>query len=159
MQPEGPAQHPQDFFGSLPLGTRIVLSTCIFVAVYVTFFAGDSHSFVLCVQPVVRDNEVWRVFTSNYAHSGIAHLGMNMMSLCAIGKELEGHIGSLTFMGLVFHFSICIGTLYLCACWLFSILQGDEWLVYCSVGFSGVLFALLVVQVCSPWSVHNSSES
>merc|ERR1711998_466279 len=69
------------------------------------------------------------------------------MSFIPMGQHLETVLGSLLFLFMVALFSVLIGSLYLACCCVMMLLRGDIWSTYCSVGFSGVLFALLVVQL------------
>jgi rhomboid protease GluP len=47
---------------------------------------------------VVRDHQWWRLVTNMFIHSGIAHLGMNMIAIYQCGVVLEPHFGKLRFL-------------------------------------------------------------
>jgi membrane associated rhomboid family serine protease len=53
------------------------------------------------VQPVgVAYGEWWRIVTGGFLHSGILHLGMNMLLLYLLGSQLEPLLGRVRFLAL-----------------------------------------------------------
>jgi membrane associated rhomboid family serine protease len=73
------------------------------------------------------------------------HILFNMMSLYSLGGPLERALGTLCFLGLNLAIAILSNLQYVLGSWLAYKATGDlSWLVYCSVGFSGVLFGLVV---------------
>jgi len=136
-----------EFASTLPATTRSILVTIVALACYTTLFLQDGREYVICVYHVFYMRQWWRILTSNFAHSSVLHCAMNMMSFVPMGRHLEHTFGSLVFFGLVLYFSVAIGLLYLVVCWVLIVVMGEAWLTYCSIGFSGVLFALLVVQL------------
>ena len=102
------------------------------------------------------EHEWWRSFTGATAHFEPLHLGFNMMSLHTLGKELEGGFGSIVF--LVYNVALCV----MCTAVMMAIIHVRLiWERYngnsrseeremrlketSSVGYSGVLFALMVM--------------
>jgi len=133
---------------SVPLATRTLTAICSSLAVYTICFLPDTRQYVICVYPCIYMGQVWRIITSALAHGGVLHVCMNMLSFVPIGSYLEARYGSLAFAGLLLHFTVTSGVLYLAVCWaMMHIAQGDAWMMHCSVGFSGVIFALLVLQL------------
>jgi membrane associated rhomboid family serine protease len=47
--------------------------------------------------PLVASGEWWRIFSGAFLHSGIFHLGMNMLLLWFLSQELEPALGRLRF--------------------------------------------------------------
>lgn len=47
--------------------------------------------------PLVAQGEWWRVFTGAFLHSGVLHLGMNMLLLWFLSQEMEPVLGRLRF--------------------------------------------------------------
>ena len=132
----------------IDLGCRLFLVLCTLVTAYTTFFEQGTNLFTVCPYPVLQMGEVWRLLTSNFAHSGFLHLAMNMLTLLSLGHTVERIVGTWCFVGLVVHFSLAIGVLYVALAQLFFIMERNAaWLTYCSVGFSGVDFALLVLAI------------
>lgn len=59
------------------------------------------RGFVL--QPVgVAYGEWWRIVTGGFLHSGLLHLGMNMLLLYMLGSQLEPLLGRVRFLALYF---------------------------------------------------------
>ena len=56
----------------------------------------------------ITADEPWRWLSAVFVHFGALHLGMNLMTLVALGRELESRLGSGRF-GVVFLFSGIIG--------------------------------------------------
>jgi membrane associated rhomboid family serine protease len=165
-------QSVQTYLSTLPAATRLCLvanatlfclqslgfvtavGMCTHPAAALGLEGGGSSSF----QP-------WRLFTPAWFHGGLLHIAMNMSALTGMGPALERILGSLhtallllalaTF-GTLLSDTLCLGAAGAgraavalgllapggaAARWLGS------WLYECSIGFSGVLFALLVLIV------------
>jgi membrane associated rhomboid family serine protease len=48
--------------------------------------------------PLLRAGEWWRLFSAQFLHWGVAHLGLNMLGLWYIGRGVEALVGSLRFL-------------------------------------------------------------
>ncbi|GFH49822.1 hypothetical protein CTEN210_06298 [Chaetoceros tenuissimus] len=55
-------------------------------------------------QKIVHDGELWRSFSGATAHFDLLHIGFNMMSLYALGSEIEIMYGSIPFLFLQYMF-------------------------------------------------------
>ena len=82
---------------------------------------------------MVSSGEPWRLVTYAFLHGGIVHLGVNTMSLLAIGPALERALGSLR-MAILYGIAAIGGGLAVCLC------QDPRGPV---VGGSGALFGML----------------
>lgn len=100
------------------------------------------------------EHEWWRSFTGATAHFEPLHIGFNMMSLHTLGRELEGGFGSVIF--LVYNIALVVmctlvmmGMVYGRLCWVKYQGGGEDverrLKETSSVGYSGVLFALMVM--------------
>ncbi len=49
---------------------------------------------VLTPTLVLQDHQWWRIITSAFLHGGIAHIGLNMLSLYWLGRFIEAVLGS-----------------------------------------------------------------
>lgn len=95
---------------------------------------------------IVVEYELWRCFSGATAHFEPLHLGFNMMSLYSLGMELEENFGSINF--LMYNISLIVLTtaVMMSLTWLRIRHTGNTALSETStVGFSGVLFAWMVV--------------
>lgn len=99
---------------------------------------------------VDNDNveEPWRLLTGATAHFDVWHLGMNMMTLSSLGTALEKkRIGSIAFLATNMSMIVYTGILW----WAFQLLRARRFPPTTNqhpiptVGYSGVLFAWLVV--------------
>jgi membrane associated rhomboid family serine protease len=50
--------------------------------------------------PAVAAGEWWRIFTSGFLHSGVIHLGLNMLVLYVVGPSLEAALGRFRYLSL-----------------------------------------------------------
>lgn len=97
-------------------------------------------------QKIVHDGELWRSFSGATAHFDMLHIGFNMMSLYALGSEIENMYGSLPFL----FYNICLMPLTTIVMMGLVRLQiyytGNQALQHTkTVGYSAVLFAWMVI--------------
>lgn len=89
----------------------------------------------------INGYEFWRLFTYQFLHGGLLHLGMNMMALIVFGPMIEKWWGPRRFLA----FYLLCGA---CGAWLMAMFAffptllngGQAWLV----GASGSIFGVLV---------------
>ncbi|XP_063772089.1 rhomboid-related protein 4 isoform X1 [Pseudophryne corroboree] len=87
-----------------------------------------------------------RLLLSPFHHADDWHLYFNMMSLLWKGTKLEQRLGSILFAIIVFVFSQLTGAVYLMVqLFLARYMDDPLYTLQCAVGFSGVLFALKVL--------------
>ena len=80
----------------------------------------------------VGEGEIYRIVTSGFLHSGVIHLGLNMLALYFLGSLLENAIGAQRFAG-IFIISLLGGSLG-------ALILSPESL---TVGASGAVFGLM----------------
>lgn len=87
-----------------------------------------------------------RLLFSPFHHADDWHLYFNMVSLLWKGTKLEQRLGSVSFAVIIAAFSQLIGVVYvLVQLLLAESLHDPSYKMQCAVGFSGVLFALKVL--------------
>ncbi|MEQ2192502.1 Rhomboid- protein 4, partial [Xenoophorus captivus] len=87
-----------------------------------------------------------RLLLSPFHHVDDWHLYFNMVSFLWKGIKLERRLGGAWFLYLISVFSVLTGLVYLLVEALLTELMDDQsYSVACAVGFSGVLFALKVL--------------
>ena len=60
--------------------------------------------------PPVADGDLWRLVTYSFVHSGILHIGFNLLILWQLGTMLEPAIGRVQF-GVIYFVSVLTGAL------------------------------------------------
>ncbi|XP_067879918.1 rhomboid-related protein 4-like [Heterodontus francisci] len=78
-------------------------------------------------------------------HIDIDHLGFNMASLVWKGSKMERRVGSARFVFSTLIFGILTGVTYLSIKAALACLLTERFNMDCAVGFSGILFALKVI--------------
>jgi rhomboid protease GluP len=91
----------------------------------------------------VTHGEYWRLWTSNYLHYGIIHLGVNMLSLNNVGRMLEQFIGWWRFALLYTISGICASAVSI---WWnpYAVGVGASGAI---VGLVGILLAILTTNL------------
>ncbi|GFH56655.1 hypothetical protein CTEN210_13131 [Chaetoceros tenuissimus] len=95
---------------------------------------------------VIYRHQIYRMITSAFFHGGLMHIGMNMLSYAALGKTLENHLGTLFLAFTVVNSVVYSSFLYLFISVIASMIGYSTWMTTQSLGFSGVLFHLLVLE-------------
>ncbi|KAI3434702.1 hypothetical protein D9Q98_002764 [Chlorella vulgaris] len=140
-------------FVELPFVTRCVLITCLGVhaVVAATGFHRLNAQLCLSAQAIAAQGQVYRFFTSALLHSSLLHLAMNMLALCSVAPRVERSLGSLQFAWLMLLICVLGDAAYTAVACLSSLLPflagipSLDFMHQCAVGFSGVLFGLLLV--------------
>jgi membrane associated rhomboid family serine protease len=136
-------------FGSwlfgIPWVTRNVLFLC--VGVYFVVFSLSNVAWVAragCVgyAPLMQ-LELYRVITSPFLHAGAMHLLFNMLAWCRL--TVEGQLSSGVFLQLLI-LSVVLSAAAQCAMGAFLSLVPALGMSSCSVGLSGVIFTMIVVE-------------
>ncbi|XP_066476811.1 rhomboid-related protein 4 [Tiliqua scincoides] len=87
-----------------------------------------------------------RLYLSPFHHVDDWHLYFNMVSLLWKGMKLERRLGSVSFGCIIMLFSVLVGVVYMILEFtLAGVLDNPMYKQSCAVGFSGVLFALKVL--------------
>lgn len=145
---------------TLQLVTSQIPATCILIAlnVILAFLYWNNRVPVNAVAKMYGNMmrapfEIWRSLSGATAHFNLWHIGLNMMSLSALGKELEGlHLySSIAFFFYNFSLIPMVSVIWLGLQWMVDKYGRYNPTVNGSdpnrptVGYSGVLFAWMVV--------------
>ena len=145
MQESSLQTRGRDFYGSLPLGTRGVFVTC--VALYVTGVLLGFDDFArICMAPswVLREGQVYRMFTSVLFHGSVLHLAFNMMAFVPMASSLERLLGTVQFTYILVLFTLLASIFHVGLAFIGGTL-GYPSMHECAIGFSGVIFGVIVV--------------
>lgn len=134
------------------------MALCAACYAYQILFDPPLTHYTLCPRNILYINEWYRVVTSNFFHGGLMHIGMNMMTTAAIGGMLEKRLGSLKYLFTVLWSIPLTCFIYISISWLLSsVFQYDDFIFQHSVGFSGILFHLSVLEANLIASDHHHS--
>ena len=136
-----------DSISKVPLFT--LFQTCLMCVIFFTqvIFEPNIHAYTMNPRQVIYLHEYYRFVTSSLSHRNFFHILVNMMSYVALGSSLEKQFGSLWHFFTVSWSILLTSTLYIILSFLLYFLLGIQSLMYGhSVGFSGVLFHLCVIQ-------------
>ena len=129
-------------YGRLPLATKAAMIALVGCFALNGLFFGLLSMRLFCLSPSLAMRHFgtqWhRMFTSAFTHANAFHLLINASCLGNYGSHLERDVGSFAFAAMLVVFVALCGSVHVLLGWL---MQSRE----CAVGFSGVLFALIVV--------------
>ncbi|GAB2281492.1 Rhomboid-like protein 15 [Dionaea muscipula] len=134
----------------IPLVTSSVLIGCS--TIYLVCLLAGYDSFVeICFLPsaIMSKFQVYRIFTSILFHSSLLHVMFNMLALVPLGSDLERIMGSIRMLHMIillatssalFHILIALAVAYN------PFHHYANFMNECSIGFSGVLFSMIVIE-------------
>jgi len=133
---------------TIPLATRCVLFICCFLQI-LTYLIGRFDDTICFHTPsIFYEFDVYRIFTAAWFHSGLLHLTFNLMTFLPMGAVLERKFGSLMFAYLIFLLDISTHSLAFVialASYYNPVMSYSSFMFECSIGFSGVIFAFIVI--------------
>jgi membrane associated rhomboid family serine protease len=137
----------RELMATTPLATLCSVGLCTLVYLYQVVDGPELTNYTLCARNVLYLHEFYRVITSGLFHGGMMHIGMNMMSTLAVGGLLERTYGTLQLACTILWGLLLVPAIELTAAYVLDKVFGYEHLMYQhSVGFSGVLFQLSVLE-------------
>ncbi|XP_069474293.1 rhomboid-related protein 4 isoform X2 [Ambystoma mexicanum] len=130
-------------FNNIPPVTLATLGLNVFL-----FLKPLKHLMKVCIS--VNESyyrQDWqRLLLSPFHHADDLHLYFNMVSMLWKGIKLERELGSAQFACIIAVFSQLVGIMYLLLEMVLTEINDDHsYSMQCAVGFSGVLFALKVL--------------
>ncbi|KAI4378503.1 hypothetical protein MLD38_015974 [Melastoma candidum] len=139
----------RQWWEGIPLLTSAVVAVC--GAIYLICLLTGYDSFrEICFLPyaVISQFQVYRIFTSILFHGSLLHVFFNMLALVPLGSELERLMGSVRLLYIIFLLAMSNAILHILVALLITHnpfhplpLMQD-----CTIGFSGVLFSLIVIE-------------
>ncbi|XP_074047349.1 rhomboid-related protein 4 [Macrotis lagotis] len=138
------------FFQIMQVGfTNIPPVTLACMALNIWLFLNPAkpiYGLCLSVESCYEKKDWERLLLSPFHHADDWHLYFNMVSLLWKGLILEKRLGNIWFAYIIAVFSLLTGVIYLAIEYTISeLLDQPDYKIYCAVGFSGVLFALKVL--------------
>lgn len=133
--------------GNLPPTTLGTIIICVSIHVVQSVLGWDLQLFTMCPRLVLFMHEYYRVFTSALFHANLMHIGMNMLSTAAISASLEKKMGTLRLLVSIWWAIVLTAAIYMLIAYLaYAVLGYDAWMYQHSVGYSGILFYLSVLE-------------
>jgi membrane associated rhomboid family serine protease len=130
-----------------PSTLGIIALCCSLYLIQATTNVPALRSVTMCPRDVIYNHQYYRIITSALFHGGIMHLLMNMMSTLALSSLLERELGTIRHLFTVVAAILFTGLLYLLLAYAVSAVFMDQNLMdQHAVGFSGVLFQMLVME-------------
>ena len=138
----------QELLQITPPVTLGIITTCtVLYIVFEVVLDINISTVTFCPQLILYHGQVYRIVTSVLFHSNTLHIIMNMMSSYPLCTLLEQQIGSLRLLYTAFLSLIATACLSIGTALLLQIILHSETLMYQhSIGFSGILFHLLVLE-------------
>jgi len=135
---------------SIPLGTRLYMFLCAALYIYVLLFGLDYIQ--VCNIPILISTNwtyAYRFLTAPFFHAGILHILLNMFSYQSLGAYFERTKGTIHYIYLIFLFALGSSSIQFLMAFILGhnpVVEYTPYLYQCSVGFSAVLFCLLVIE-------------
>ncbi|XP_050035927.1 uncharacterized protein [Dermacentor andersoni] len=131
---------------AIPPATFLI--TFLQACVYLRLFSlpwSDVDDVCIGVDGVLFKGEWWRIFYGAIEHMDSLHLYYNMVSFIWKGMILEGIVGTVQFVWIIFLLTALTGVLIVGLYYLLGIYVDPIFYRHCGIGFSGVIFALKVL--------------
>ncbi|KAK2364577.1 rhomboid protein [Trifolium repens] len=135
---------------SIPFLTSAIVVVC--GAIYFVCLLVGYDSFIeICFLPsaVVSRFQVYRIYTSILFHGSLLHVLFNMMALVPLGSELERIMGSVRLLYVTFLLATSNAIFHVLIALLVAhnpFLTNNYLMNECAIGFSGVLFSMIVIE-------------
>ncbi|KAK7378903.1 hypothetical protein VNO80_04352 [Phaseolus coccineus] len=135
---------------SIPFLTSAVVVVCGVIYLVCLLVGYDSFAEV-CFLPsaVVSRFQVYRIYTSILFHGSLLHVLFNMMALVPLGSELERIMGSVRLLYVIILLATSNAIFHVLIALLGAhnpVLTDDYLMNECAIGFSGVLFSMIVIE-------------
>ncbi|KAG0584066.1 hypothetical protein KC19_3G182200 [Ceratodon purpureus] len=138
------------WWAAVPCITAGVVFLCS--AIYVVcLLVGYDYFQQVCLLPgyIVGHLQVYRPYTSIIFHASILHVVFNMLALAPIGSGLERMLGSVRYLHVLFLMATSNALIEVVIAYLaaYNPVHPYPGLLYeCGIGFSGVIFAMIVME-------------
>lgn len=134
---------------SIPIATFTIMLACTGVFMWELTYDESIGENVICTPLILGPwHQWWRIFSNAWLHVTLFHIGFNMLALYQVGSAVEEAMGTLAVFGHTVVFPWLVGLVYLAIQTIASRVTGQTVMGGCAVGYSGVLFAFLIVEVC-----------
>ncbi|KAJ0982592.1 hypothetical protein J5N97_010847 [Dioscorea zingiberensis] len=137
------------WWASVPFITSGVVIVCLVIYLVCLLLGYDSF-YEICFLPseVISRFQVYRIYTAVFFHGSLLHVVFNMLALVPLGTELERIMGSIRLLYLMFLLATCnaIFHIFIALVLAHNPIRSFFLLNECAIGFSGILFAFIVIE-------------
>ncbi|KAL5708906.1 Rhomboid-like protein 15 [Ranunculus cassubicifolius] len=138
------------YWESIPFLTSAIVAVCATIY-FVCLLVGYDSFTEVCFLPsgVVSHFQVYRIFTAILFHGSLLHVLFNMMALVPLGSELERIMGTVRLLHVVLILATTNALFHIFIAFVFAHnpIRPYEYLMNeCAIGFSGVLFSMIVIE-------------
>ncbi|KFK35111.1 hypothetical protein AALP_AA5G237700 [Arabis alpina] len=138
------------WWNAIPILTSSVVVVCGIIYL-ICLLTGYDTFYEVCFLPsaILSRFQVWRFYTAIIFHGSMLHVLFNMMALVPMGSELERIMGSVRLLYLTILLATTNAILHLLIATLVGynpFYQFDYLMNECAIGFSGILFSMIVIE-------------
>jgi membrane associated rhomboid family serine protease len=138
------------WWNAIPFLTSSVVVVCG-VIYLICLLTGYDTFYEVCFLPsaIISRFQVYRFYTAIIFHGSLLHVLFNMMALVPMGSELERIMGSVRLLYLTVLLATTNAVLHLLIASLAGynpFYQYDHLMNECAIGFSGILFSMIVIE-------------
>ncbi|EFH54481.1 rhomboid family protein [Arabidopsis lyrata subsp. lyrata] len=138
------------WWNAIPFLTSSVVVVCG-VIYLICLLTGYDTFYEVCFLPsaIISRFQVYRFYTAIIFHGSLLHVLFNMMALVPMGSELERIMGSVRLLYLTILLATTNAILHLIIASLAGynpFYQYDHLMNECAIGFSGILFSMIVIE-------------
>lgn len=135
---------------SVPFLTSAIVAVCAAIYLVCLFVGYDSFAEICFLPSALTSHfQVYRIYTSVLFHGSLLHVMFNMLALVPLGSELERIMGSvrLLLVTVILATSNALFHLFIALLVAYNPIRPYEYLMNeCAIGFSGVLFSMIVIE-------------
>ena len=137
----------QELIKNTPVTTLFIIFLCSVLHLLQVTVGPPLSAVSLSPRLVLGTGDLYRVVSSAFYHANVMHIGMNMLSMAAVGTLVEKRVGSLSLAVTILASLLLTSLLYLTVAYLaYSWCDYTPWMYQHCVGFSGILFHLSVLE-------------
>ena len=124
-----------------------ITSLTVLIYLWQIIFANQMqiNKLTICSRDIIFKHQFYRMLTSPFLHGSMFHIGTNMMSYMTLGSFLEKAFGTMWHYSTVFASVLLVSSTYVLVSFTLYFFGMKDIINTHALGFSGVLFHLLVI--------------
>ncbi|EFJ27952.1 hypothetical protein SELMODRAFT_147697 [Selaginella moellendorffii] len=138
------------WWASIPAITGGTLILCVAIYIVDLLIGYDNFQQVcFSTDSVIGNFQVYRAITAVLFHASLLHVLFNMLALVPIGSSLERIMGSVRYLHVILLLAVSNAVIHILIAYIVAynpIYVHKSVLMECQIGFSGILFAMIVIE-------------